>query len=127
MKRKTDAQRLIDAVAPLMKSKKAQAISFNVTKQEALLISKVAKRAVRLASKNNVDYDFMSADMDITACHANGCPLRLGELLNADEGDFGHDVFGIRRFIDRETGKLTDHFLPRYYDSKRNRATGKGE
>jgi hypothetical protein len=95
--------------------------SFNVTAQEALLISKIARRAVRLAKKYEVDYDFMTANMDITACHANGCPLRLGELLNADDGNFGHDVFGIRRHIDRETGKMTSCFLPRFYNSKRTR------
>lgn len=98
--------------------------SFKVTAQEALLISKIAKRAVRLAKKYKVDYDFMTADMDITACHANGCPLRLGELLNTDDGNFGHDVFGIRRYIDRETGKLklTNCFLPRSYNSKGRKA-----
>lgn len=52
--------------------------------------------------------------MDITACHANGNPLRLAELLKADDGNFGHDVFGIRRFIDRTTGRLMGHFRPRY-------------
>jgi hypothetical protein len=52
--------------------------------------------------------------MDITACHLNGCPLRLGELLGADDANFAHDVFGIRRHLNRETGKLEDCFCPRY-------------
>lgn len=55
--------------------------------------------------------------MDIRACHANGTPLRLEELLRADDGNFGHDVFGIRRYIDRTTGQLTDCFLPRFTDT----------
>ena len=56
--------------------------------------------------------------MDLTATHLNGCPLKLKEFLKADAGNFGHDFFGIRRYLDRETGKLTDCFLPRFYDSK---------
>lgn len=51
--------------------------------------------------------------MDVEAAHSNGCPLNLEELLATDDGTFGHDVFGIRRFIDRETGKVGGCFLPR--------------
>ena len=59
-------------------------------------------------------YKHMDAMMDIEACHSNGCPLRLNELLATDDGNFGHDVFGIRRHLDRETGKLGGCFLPRF-------------
>lgn len=45
---------------------------------------------------------------------ADGCPLKLEALAKADEANFAHDVFGIRRHIDRETGKLGDCFLPRF-------------
>lgn len=51
--------------------------------------------------------------MDITACHLNGCPLDLPGLADASIGDFNHDVMGIRKFINRETGKLEGDF-PRY-------------
>ena len=50
----------------------------------------------------------------LAATHANGNPLRLHDLLNADDLNFAHDVWGIRSKIDRTTGKLTDHFSPRY-------------
>lgn len=59
------------------------------------------------------DIDLLAADMDITACHLNGCPLDLGKLMNARDGDFGHDVFGIRRHINRTTGQLEEGFAPR--------------
>lgn len=53
--------------------------------------------------------------MDVTACHCNGCPLRLQELLEADDFNFTHDVFGIRRFIDRTTGEMPGaKFHPRF-------------
>ncbi len=52
--------------------------------------------------------------MDLVACHANGCPLDFERLSDADDFNIAHDVFGIRRHLDRETGQLTDHFLPRY-------------
>ena len=52
--------------------------------------------------------------MDLTACHANGNPLRLAELLAADDGNFAHDIFGINRHLNRQTGELMDCFSPRY-------------
>lgn len=57
--------------------------------------------------------DLLSLSMDITATHLNGCPLDFDKLLTASDPDFAHDVFGISRHIDRTTGKLKDHFLPR--------------
>jgi hypothetical protein len=87
--------------------------SFKVTPQESRLINKIAARAVKLAESNEVETDFIEMSMDITACHANGCRLDLEKMLAASDGDFGHDAFGIRRYIDRKTGELTDCFLPR--------------
>lgn len=88
-------------------------ISFKVSKPDCALIDRIAQRAYD--SKPDVQ-SHMEWSMDITACHANGCPLRLAELLKADDLDFVHDVFGIRRHIDRKTGKLGDCFLPRFAD-----------
>jgi len=93
----------------------AQIASFKLnSKQEARTISAIAKRAVEMAASAGWRYEFMDADMDITACHVNGNPLKLDELLAADEFNFSHDVFGIRRHIDRRTGKLGDCFSPRF-------------
>src|SRR3990167_5225936 len=47
-------------------------------------------------------------------CHSNGCPLMLSELLAADDTNFAHDVFGIRAKLNRETGALSDGFVPRF-------------
>lgn len=90
-------------------------ISFEVqSKDEARTIGKIAQRAVELAKAAGFDYPIMDADMDVTACHCNGNPLRLAELLKADDFNFVHDVFGIRRHLNRETGELQDCFSPRY-------------
>jgi len=76
-------------------------------------IKKIAMRAIALAESHGIAYDYGDAFMDIEACHA-GCPLKLDALLAADDFNFSHDVMGIRRHLDRETGKLEDHFLPRF-------------
>lgn len=87
--------------------------SFHTSRFEHELINKIANRAVALAMEYGTTYEKMTATMDVTACHANGCELELQKLLDAPEFDFAHDVFGIRRHIDRRTGKLGDCFLPR--------------
>lgn len=56
----------------------------------------------------------LEMQMDIIACHANGCPLRLDDLLAADDFNLLHDVLGISRHIDRSTGRLTAIFRPRF-------------
>lgn len=56
--------------------------------------------------------------MNLTACHLNGPPLRLQELLEAPVFDFSHDICGIDKFMNRKTGKLSGYFVPRFFDSK---------
>lgn len=87
---------------------------FSCTREEIIIASRIAARAVVMAADIGFEYKHQDAMMDIEACHSNGCPLKLGELLAADDGNFGHDVFGIRRFIDRQTGQLGGAFLPRF-------------
>jgi hypothetical protein len=89
-------------------------INWMANKTDAALIRQIAKRAAAMAEEFNFEYTVRDAEMDITAAHLNGNPLRLSELSGARDGDFGHDVFGIRRFIDRTTGRLPDIFAPRY-------------
>lgn len=83
------------------------------TRFEQDLVFKIAERAVSMAQDFGADYDMTTACMDIAGCHLNGCELDLNKLLAAPDGDFGHDVFGIRRHINRSTAKLEDCFLPR--------------
>lgn len=80
---------------------------------------KIAKRAVEMAAKHGRTLDPIDVAMDITATHRNGNPLRLRDLLEADDFNFAHDVFGIERKLDRSTGKLVGGFLPRFSQRQR--------
>lgn len=88
-------------------------IKWDATKAEIITIGKIAHRAVKMADDAGIGYEYQDAMMDIEATHCNGCKLKLDVLLEADDFNFAHDVFGIRSHIDRETGELTGHFLPR--------------
>jgi hypothetical protein len=89
-------------------------IKFKTTKEESALIDRIVKRARRESPDQFMGgRDELDLNMDITACHLNGCPLDLQKLLDAPRGPFGHDVGGIRRYLDRTTGKLTGFFDPR--------------
>jgi len=89
-------------------------INWNMSKHKFELILKIAVRARELTKDTEIHARKDTLEMDVAACHLNGCPLRLQELLDADNGNFAHDVFGIQKYIDRKTGKLMDCFDPRY-------------
>jgi hypothetical protein len=89
-------------------------MKFSASKFELQVISQIAKRAVNMSNEVGLKYDQMSAMMDIEAVHSNDTALDLNALLNADNFNFAHDVFGIYRHIDRTTGKLQDCFSPRF-------------
>jgi hypothetical protein len=75
------------------------------SKEDMLTIHEIAKRAGKR--------DMVSLEMDITACHINN-PLDLKGLLGAKDFDFYHDINGIMACLDRNTGRLTNCFVPRY-------------
>ena len=89
-------------------------ITWNCTREETKIAVKIAKRAAKMSIDCDIIYSQMDALMDIEACHGNGCPLKLQELLEADDFNFAHDAFGIRANINRKTGQLENCFLPRY-------------
>lgn len=85
--------------------------TFKVSLEDDNVIRAIVDRAAKtFQGKINK----MGLTMDITACHANGNPLRLDDLLTASPFDFAHDVFGIIDHLDRETGSLINHFSPRF-------------
>lgn len=69
----------------------------------------IADRAARM----DPSLDRTAVSMDVITVH-NVVGLKLDDMLSADDLNFAHDVFGIRRHLDRETGQLKDHFLPRF-------------
>lgn len=88
-------------------------VSFAVSPADSEIIRQIVDRAQTNARRAGARFDRLGTWMDLTAVHANGCPLRLADLLNADDFDFNHDVFGVIRHLDRNTGQLRDCFLPR--------------
>lgn len=88
-------------------------VSFKVSRDEAALIGRIVDRAAEIWKAHGVEFDALSVDMDITATHANGCPLDLSKLFGFPDVDFTHDVGGIMKHLDRTTGKLGGYFLPR--------------
>ena len=96
-------------------------VSFHVQPDEHRLISAIAERAFRLYRDLGIyGMDRMTIEMDITAVHANGCPLDLSRLYAADDSNFSHDIGGINRHLDRDTGQLMDCFVPRFAKPERH-------
>lgn len=56
--------------------------------------------------------DRLQLHMDLEAAHEE-VNMDLIQLLNFHDPDFIHDVDGIRRHMNRSTGKLMNCFLPR--------------
>lgn len=92
---------------------KFSSIKWKASKDDSKLIGEIAKRANKMAEKYEADYAVITANIDLAACHLNGMPLNLDKLLKADDFNFCHDVFGIRKHINRTTGQLEDCFVPR--------------
>jgi len=90
-------------------------ISFKTTKEDKQIILRIAERA----HKFYPEIDKLHFVMDVTAVHANGCPLDLERFETADDFNFKHDIAGIYRHLDRDDnsptgGQLLNWFLPRF-------------
>lgn len=84
------------------------------TREERRIIMDIAKRFARVVGED-LEVDMLGIIMDIEACHCNGMPIDLVALLEAPrEEDLIHDVAGIGRYLNRETGKLEQGFRPRH-------------
>lgn len=86
-------------------------IKLKLLRSEIPLVTQAAARAKLLLPKPK--RDMLDWILDFTATHLNGCPMNFEKLLAADDFNFIHDASGICRHLNRETGKLEDHFLPR--------------
>lgn len=86
-------------------------VKFKVSHEDQERISRIIDRAWPMVrSLYASQLDLM---MDLKATHANGCKMDFQRLLDADDFNFFHDISGICGHLDRKTGKLVDHFLPR--------------
>lgn len=89
------------------------AVHFTEDPVARALIGKIASRAAGLYAKHGEDADVLGIVMDLSAAHVT-CPLRLADMVEADDFNLMHDVSGINRHLDRDTGRLTGCFRPRF-------------
>lgn len=101
-------------------AKKQPEVSFDCQEADYKIASAIARRAHDLLLDMRIDRPALDIHLDIVATHCNGNPLRLQDLLDADDFSLLHDVSGIALHLNRETGKLENHFRPRF--SKREAA-----
>lgn len=95
-------------------------INLKATKGDGKLIEKIARRYVRhretlgyIVNPRDKDFYILDIELDLTAAHLNGCPLKLQAMLKTDNFTLAHDISGIRGHLNRETGKLERCFHPR--------------
>jgi hypothetical protein len=93
---------------------KARGIEMAVrsARQESELIIRIVERALALSRNYGIEYT--SAQTGLLVCHQNSNPLNLQGLLDAYDYNFEHDIFRIRRHLDRDSGELIGGFRPRF-------------
>lgn len=80
------------------------------------LVDKITDRWVALVeSHGHPSPDILATMMDVKAANgANGnARLDLWKLLEFNDANFAHDMGGINRHINRQTGVIEGCFLPR--------------
>lgn len=105
----TVTQEMRDGQRPVNQAR----VKFTRNPEQVDLIRQCANRAVALYAKHGVNIDRTETEMDLSATNANGCRLDFKKLRDADDFNFMHDITGINRHLDRETGKLGGFFSPR--------------
>lgn len=90
-------------------------INWNISPPDARKLTAILDRYERLVPRRArpKSYDRLNLRMDLIACHLNGTPLDLDRLQGAEDFTFLHDLSGIAQNIDRQTGKIANHFHPR--------------
>jgi len=73
---------------------------------------KAVKRIIDRAQNEGMNVDRMSTMMDLDACNMV-CPIDLAKLEGFDTANLMHDLTGIARHLNRETGELGGCFVPR--------------
>ena len=94
-------------------------MSISISHADMQFISRIASRAFDLAQQFDAPRDMSGMMLDLIYGHAC-CPIDLQALLDADDSNFAHDVFGIERHINRQTRQIEGCFVPRF--ARRNAA-----
>lgn len=82
------------------------------SKEDEREVSHAIERAREMFAKFGHKLDVLSLRMDLAAVNAV-IPLDFSKLANFDNFNLSHDVGGIIKHMDRETGDLRDCFVPR--------------
>lgn len=79
-------------------------------KEQIALTVEIVNRAEKLGLMQS-DRITALLDLEIATERFN---LRLADMLNADDFNFAHDFVQIQNDINRETGKFSGRFVPRF-------------
>lgn len=81
-------------------------VNFDTTPEEDTLIRDIADRYIALLGDCGTPHAHLMVRMDLTAVHLNDMPLDLDGLLAASDFALVHDIEGVGRHLDRDTGRL---------------------
>lgn len=76
-------------------------------------IGEIAKRAACLANDHGRQIDRIDLFLALAGAH-RVCPLALDKLLEADDLDFVHDVFGCHQYYNPSCRQLDVRFIPKH-------------
>lgn len=91
-------------------------VKFDATPEDESLIAAIMARyeeAIKAHGHACSHELAVNLEMSLTAVHCNEAHLDLQKLFGFDAFSLIHDINGIDRHCCRNTGKLTNHFLPR--------------
>jgi hypothetical protein len=83
-------------------------------KEDNTHIKQIAVRASSMFRRWGILVDPAYIESELKIVHEEICRLRLEELMDADEGNFAHDVAGIHRHLDILDGSFREGFSPRF-------------
>ena len=86
--------------------------SFKIGQDDFNHVETILQRYERLAGP--LRQERCGVMMDLIACHTGPCALDFAAMAEGRDLDLAHDVAGIYRHFNRETGNLDDCFSPRF-------------
>lgn len=78
-------------------------------------LEKIAKRYEEMV--HGYPDDRITTVMDLDVVEKQFPDADFNVLVNFPDDDFAHDIFGIKRHIDRREMKIIDCFVPRFVDA----------
>lgn len=88
-------------------------LSYDCSTSDMQAIQAIAARACELFKDYKIAIvNPVSVAHEVAACHCNGCPLNLVQLLLCSPTDFEHDIGGIFQNLNRRTGGLLNGWWP---------------